>query len=100
MAQKESGREVLSAGAGLAAEVALESGAQLGEIQAVRARGYWEQVWIRFRKDKVAIASGFVIVLLILGAFPGAPLAEKWLATRSSSLGRQGSGDVVCSPVR
>ena len=59
MAQKESGREVLSAGAGLAAEVALESGGQLG--------------------DKVAIASGFVIILLILAAFPGAPLVEKWL---------------------
>ncbi len=79
MAQKESGREVLSAGAGLAAEVALESGGQLGEIQAVRARGYWEQVWIRFKKDKVAIASGFVIILLILAAFPGAPVVEKWL---------------------
>src|SRR5918994_1380907 len=47
MAQKESGREVLSAGAGLAAEVAIES--------------------------------GFVIILLILAAFPGAPLAERWL---------------------
>src|SRR5215210_5128867 len=63
MAQKESGREVLSAGAGLAAEVALESGGQLGELQTVRARGYWEQVWLRFRKDKVAIASGFVILI-------------------------------------
>ena len=58
MAQREQGREVLSAGAGLAAEVALESGGQLGEIQAVRARGYREQVWLRFKKDKVAIASG------------------------------------------
>ena len=79
MAQREKGREVLSAGAGLAAEVALESGGELGEITAVRARGYWEQVWIRFKRDKVAIASGFVIILLILAAFPGAPLAEKWL---------------------
>src|ERR671915_2150851 len=79
MAQKEKGREVLSAGAGLAAEVALESGGELGEFQAIRARGYWEQVWIRFRKDKVAIASGVVILLLIFAAFPGAPLAERWL---------------------
>jgi peptide/nickel transport system permease protein len=79
MAQKESGREVLSAGAGLAAEVALETGGELGEIQTVRARGYWEQVWRRFKKDKVAIASGIVIILLFLAAFPGAPLAERWL---------------------
>jgi peptide/nickel transport system permease protein len=91
MAQKQSGREVLSAGAGLAAEVALESGGQLGEITAVRARGYWEQVWLRFKKDKVAIASGFVIILLILGAFPGAVLAEKWLG--------HGPNDIFPSPV-
>ena len=90
MAQKEKGREVLSAGAGLAAEVALESGGQLGEITSVRARGYWEQVWIRFKKDKVAIASGFVIILLVLAAFPGAPLAEKWLG--------HGPNDIFPSP--
>ena len=79
MAQREKGREVLSAGAGLAAEIALESGGELGEIHDVRARGYWEQVWLRFRKDKVAIASGILILLLVFAAFPGAPLAERWL---------------------
>jgi peptide/nickel transport system permease protein len=72
-------REVLSAGAGLAAEVALESGAELGEVTDVKARGYWEQVWRRFRRDKVAIASGMFIILLFLVAFAGAPLAERWL---------------------
>jgi peptide/nickel transport system permease protein len=77
MAQER--RETLSAGAGLAAEVALESGGQLGEVTDVKARGYWEQVWRRFRRDKVAIASGFFIVLLFLVAFAGAPLAERWL---------------------
>src|ERR1041385_1465813 len=45
----------------------------------VRARGYWEQVWIRFRRDKVAIAGGVFIILLILGAFVGAPLAAHML---------------------
>ena len=72
-------REVLSAGAGLAAEVALESGGELGEFQDVKARGYWEQVWRRFRKDKVAIASGIFIILLFLVAFAGAPIAERQL---------------------
>jgi peptide/nickel transport system permease protein len=73
-------REVLSAGAGLAAEVALESGGELGErIQEVKARGYWEQVWRRFSKDKIAIASGLFIVLLFLAAYAGAPLAAKAL---------------------
>jgi ABC-type dipeptide/oligopeptide/nickel transport system permease subunit len=46
---------------------------------AVKARGYWEQVWIRFRRDKVAIASIFFIVFLVLAAFPGAYIAEKLL---------------------
>jgi peptide/nickel transport system permease protein len=78
MAEKDR-REVLSAGAGLAAEVALESGGELGEITDVKARGYWEQVWRRFRRDKVAIASGFFIIFLFIAAFAGAPLAEKWL---------------------
>lgn len=73
-------REVLSAGAGLAAEVALETGGELGEIQQqIKARGYWEQVWRRFRKDKVAIASGIFIILLFAAAFLGAPLASRWL---------------------
>ena len=45
----------------------------------VRARGYWEQVWRRFRRDKIAIAGGVFIVLLIVGAFAGAPLASHWL---------------------
>ena len=76
MAQKR--REVLSAGAGLAAEVALESGGEFGEIE-IKARGYWEQVWRRFRRDKVAIASGFFIIFLFLAAYLGAPLAKRWL---------------------
>jgi ABC-type dipeptide/oligopeptide/nickel transport system permease subunit len=46
---------------------------------AVKARGYWEQVWIRFRRDKVAIASIFFIVFLVFAAFPGAFIAEKLL---------------------
>ena len=76
MAQER--RETLSAGAGLAAEIALESGAEFGEVE-VKARGYWEQVWRRFRRDKVAIASGVFIVFLFVAAFAGAPLAQKWL---------------------
>ena len=46
---------------------------------AVKARGYWEQVWIRFRRDRVAIASIFFIVFLVFAAFPGAYIAEKLL---------------------
>ncbi|MDX6509511.1 MAG: hypothetical protein QOG81_1263, partial [Gaiellaceae bacterium] len=40
--------EILSSGAGLAAAVAIESGVDIGDFEPVRARGYWEQVWLRF----------------------------------------------------
>ncbi len=73
------GREVLSAGAGLAAEVALEERRRARRGPRFRARGYWEQVWLRFRRDKVAIAGGIFIILLVLVAFVGAPLAEQAL---------------------
>jgi peptide/nickel transport system permease protein len=69
-------REVLGAQAGLAGAVATEVGGELGEVEAIRARGYWEQVWRRFRRDKVAIGGGIFIVLLFFIAFAGAPIAK------------------------
>ena len=70
---------VVSGAAGLGAAVAAESGGGLGDIEAVRARGYWELVWIRFRRDKIAVVSGIFIILLILTAFAGAPIAKRVL---------------------
>jgi peptide/nickel transport system permease protein len=78
MAQREKDL-VVSSGAGLGAAVATESGGELGEVEAVRARGYWELVWIRFKRDKVALASIVFIVLLIAVAFGGAPLAKHYV---------------------
>jgi peptide/nickel transport system permease protein len=45
------------------------------EAEAVKARGYWELVWSRFRRDKLALISFGFIVLLFAAAFGGAPLA-------------------------
>ena len=45
----------------------------------VRARGYWELVWLRFRRDRAALASIGFIVLLVLACFPGAWIAQKLL---------------------
>jgi ABC-type dipeptide/oligopeptide/nickel transport system permease subunit len=72
--------EFVPAGAGLAATIAHETHGEIGEFDAVlvRARGYWEQVWIRFRRDRVAIAGGIFIVVLIFAAFAGGPIAA-WL---------------------
>jgi len=79
MSQQEQDQVVVSGAAGLGAAVATESGGELGGIEAVQARGYWELVWRRFRRDKVAIASAAFIVLLLLTAFVGAPIAKHYV---------------------
>ncbi len=69
-------KDLVSSSAGLAAAVAVESGPSLGEgLEPVRARSYWEQVWIRFRRDRVAMASGVFIIFLVLVAIFGGPIA-------------------------
>jgi ABC-type dipeptide/oligopeptide/nickel transport system permease subunit len=45
----------------------------------VKARGYWELVWIRFKRDKLALISLGFIVALFIAAFAGAPIAAKAL---------------------
>ena len=78
---------MLGSQAGLGAAVSAESGVDLGEqIEAVRARGYWELVWLRFRRDKVAIASGIGIIMLILIAFAGAPIAQHYIGHSATDL--------------
>ena len=59
-----------------AVEIGLEAPA---EPEAVKARGYWEGVWVRLRRDKLAVAGGAFIVFLFLAAFVGAPLAAHLL---------------------
>ena len=51
-------------------------GTEQGEV---RARSYWEQVWRRFKRDRVAIASVVFLILLILVVYPGAWIAERLL---------------------
>jgi peptide/nickel transport system permease protein len=67
--------EPAAAAAGGAA-VPIPREGEVGE-PGVKARGYWEQVWIRFRRDRLAVASIFFIVFLVLVVFPGAWVAEQ-----------------------
>lgn len=78
MSSQEKPSDVLGSQAGLGAAVATESGGELGALEDVQARGYWELVWRRFRRDKIAIASGISIILMILTAFVGAPIAKSY----------------------
>jgi peptide/nickel transport system permease protein len=49
------------------------------EPEAVKARGYWELVWIRLKRDRLAIVSGIFIVFLFLACFVGGPIAAHFL---------------------
>ncbi len=87
-------RDLISSGAGLASSVAVEAHGELGEnIEAVKARGYWEQVWLRLKQDRVAIAGGLFIVVLLLVAFVGAPLAEHQLGHGPNDINTSGGLD-------
>src|SRR4249920_260506 len=68
-------RSSMVPGAAVGAGVGAEIGGETGETGDVRARGYWEQAWRRFRRDRIAVLSGVVIILIVLVAFIGAPLA-------------------------
>jgi peptide/nickel transport system permease protein len=50
-----------------------------GETVSIRARGYWESVWLRLRRDKLALAGAAFIIFLFIAAFGGAPLAAHLL---------------------
>jgi peptide/nickel transport system permease protein len=76
---QEKHQEIVGSAAGLGAAIALESGGELGETIDVRARGYWEQVWRRFKRDRVAVGSIVFLVALVLVCFPGATIAENML---------------------
>ena len=84
----------------MASAVAVETGGELGEIEEIRARGYWEQVWRRFRRDKVAIGSGFFIIFLIFVAVAGAPIASHYLGHGPSDLNEPaGTAGIKALPV-
>lgn len=44
-----------------------------------RAYGYWELVWLRLKRDRMAKASAIALVVVILVCFGGEPVAEHLL---------------------
>ena len=59
--------------------VPLEAAPLEGEALQVKARGYWELIWIRFRRDKLAVTSLGFLALLLFTAFAGGPIASHFL---------------------
>ena len=93
--------ELVGAQAGLAAVTSAETHGELGQGEVeVRAKGYWEQVWIRLRRDKVAIASGIFIILLIAVAVVGGPIAEHYLGHSATAINQPaGAHGIEALPV-
>ena len=89
---------MLSGAAGLAATIAVETGTELGELE-IEARSYWEQVWLRFKRDKVAIGGGFFIIFLFIAAFGGAPLAAHLLGHGPNTLNFNAIDPTLLKPV-
>jgi peptide/nickel transport system permease protein len=44
-----------------------------------RARGYWSLIWRRFKRDRIAVASGVFLILLVLLVFAAYPLLVRAL---------------------
>jgi peptide/nickel transport system permease protein len=86
MAQTQDKSDLVSSGAGLAAAIAVETHGELGEGQLIEARSYWNQVWRRFSRDKVAIGSGVFIIFLVLVAAIGGPIASAILGHGPSDI--------------
>jgi peptide/nickel transport system permease protein len=59
---------------------------EVGDDGEIKARGYWEQVWARFRRDRVAFASIFFLGFLVLVTYPGAWIAEKLIGHGPSDI--------------
>jgi peptide/nickel transport system permease protein len=69
------------------------------EPETVKARGYWELVWIRFRRDKLAIAGGAFIVFLLIAAFAGGPIAAHFLHHGPNQIFAYGVNPLTLTPV-
>ncbi len=94
MSQRE--KPVVNSGTNLAGAISLDAGLDIGgDVGDVKARGYWEQVWRRLKRDKIAIAGGVTIVLMLLGAFLGAPLARHLLGHGPNDQNYSGVSDAL-----
>lgn len=84
---------------GLQQPVPVDVTAEPDEPITVKARGYWELIFIRFRRDKLAVISFGVIVLLFASAFAGAPLAAYLLGHGPNDIFAYGVNPSSFTPV-
>ncbi len=78
--------------------VPVESAPVEGE-QAVKARGYWELVWSRFKRDRLALLSVGFIVFLLFGSFVLAPIMAHILGHGPNDIFADGVDPNTLTPV-
>src|SRR6478672_918813 len=75
----------------IAAEAPVSGGQYAAEgVATVTGRSPMEQAWRRLRRDRIAMASGVIIIVMLLLAFVGAPLAERWVGHGPNDLTTHG----------
>lgn len=47
------------------------------QLDAVRPQGAWQLAWRRFKRDRVAVACGVFLLVVVFAVGPGAPLYER-----------------------
>jgi ABC-type dipeptide/oligopeptide/nickel transport system permease subunit len=65
----------------------------------VKARGYWELVWIRFKRDKLALISIGFVVFLLLASFIGGPIMKHVLGHGPNTIFANGVDQHSLAPV-
>ncbi|MGZ4292144.1 MAG: ABC transporter permease [Gaiellaceae bacterium] len=69
------------------------------EAQGVKARGYWELVWIRFKRDRMALGSIGFIIFLLFAAFVGGPIMAQILGHGPNTIFANGVDQTSLAPV-
>jgi hypothetical protein len=68
-------------------------------LKGAKARGYWELVWIRFRRDKLALVSIAFVVFLLLASFVGGPIMAHVLGHGPNTIFANGVDQHSLAPV-
>jgi peptide/nickel transport system permease protein len=71
---------------------------ETGETQ-VKARGYWELIWSRFKRDRLALVSVGFIILLFFGSFVLAPIMARILGHGPNDIFADGVNQNSLTPV-
>jgi len=83
----------------LAAPEAVPTVEDQDAVTTVEARGYWELVWSRFKRDRLAVASIGFIIFLLLAAYVGAPIAARLLGHGPNDIFANGVDPNTLTPV-